>query len=185
MANDFPVKTVRPTVNAGPGLLVERMSRTGAAAAVDREVLSGLSPCVPGRANWVAALLAIASAPLHAWMLFEHSHGALITFLMATMAAWCLWCAVGAIRPPADTRTRSLRHLWSMAIVMALMHIALLTGFPVSAGTHHHGDELNIKVNTGAGLMVAIIVIELTICFACAVALRMQSQSAPTSSQQV
>jgi hypothetical protein len=139
-------------------------------------------------ATWLAALLAAASLPLHAWMLADHPHGLLLTALMAAMALGCLWCAVNAVRSlafpavapaarPPCSRGSSVRHLWAMALSMALLHVALLTGFPVSPGAHHHGSaatggHLAAGVETGTPLMLVIIALELAVCFACAAALR-------------
>ncbi|MDI3330178.1 MAG: hypothetical protein QJR09_05495 [Micrococcus sp.] len=140
----------------------------------------------------------MASVPLHAWMLLEHSHGIVLTVVMSAMVLWCLQCALGvlrrvAVRPATGcTRTRALRHLWVMAGVMAALHVALLTGIPSGGGGHHGthgaGDGLAVDaapavasaspvgsglgLDTGAPLMLAIVTLEVAVCFACAVALR-------------
>lgn len=129
-------------------------------------------------AAWLAITLAIGSVPLHGWMLIAHPHGITLTALMGAMALWCLWCAVGAVRPLFRGRFPApspVRHLWAMASAMALLHVVLVTGFPAgghhhSAGTAHGGTQLGPV--SGAGLMLAVVVLELAICFACAVALR-------------
>jgi hypothetical protein len=155
---------------------------------------------VPSRlaraATLVAASLAMASVPLHGWMLVTHSHGVVLSLLMGAMALWCLWCAVGAVRrgdvPAAGTgcpRVRALRHLWVMAGAMALLHVVLLTG-GLGGGHGAHGAEAGIatgstatsttasttvlEAGAGAGtsLMLAIVALEVAVCFACATALR-------------
>lgn len=134
-------------------------------------------------AAWFAAGLAAVSVPLHGWMLVEHSHGVVLTVLMAAMTLGCLGCAVGVVRRvrtagpgTACPRTRALRHLWVMAAAMALLHVALLTGFP--GGAHQHGSEpASTAVVAGAGLMLAIVALEVVVCFACAVALRSWSRT--------
>jgi hypothetical protein len=148
----------------------------------------------------LAAVLALASLPLHAWMLLDHPHGVPLTALMVAMALACLWCAVGALRslaaraaPPASAGPRArgtglpcrreapLRHLWGMSVAMALLHVALLTGFPLVAGAHHHGGSAAGAaitadgvpgVGTGPTLMLLALVLELAVCFACASAVR-------------
>lgn len=164
------------------------------------------APWKAAGAAWAAALLALASAPLHAVMLFSHPHSVVLTGLMTAMVLWCLGCALGVLRGllgpgtltgghPARRAsgcqdTRSLRHLWSMAVAMALLHVWLLTGFPVAA--HHHGASAasgteggatastaaGPLIDTGAGLMLAVIAVELAVCFACALALRTRSRRA-------
>lgn len=159
-------------------------------------------PVTPaGPATLVAAGLAAASVPLHGWMLVAHSHGVVLSLLMGAMALWCLWCAVGAVRR-GDTRTagtachriRALRHLWVMAGAMALLHVVLLTG--VLGGGGHHGAHgagagtapsaptgptASAVVEPGAGagtaLMLAIVALEVAVCFACALALRTRRPS--------
>lgn len=170
--------------------------------------------------TWVASGLAAASVPLHGWMLAAHDHGIALSVAMGAMALWCLWCAVGAVRRGAPDgragcgvqrgvqrgtvgrasmvrpcpRVRSLRHLWVMAGVMALLHVALLTGAPGGGhgahgtpSTHNahatHGAApvqaaeaaAGAGAGSGTGLMLAIVVLELAVCFACAGALRTRS----------
>lgn len=136
------------------------------------------------RAGSLAALLAIGSIPLHAWMLVSHPHGAITALLMGAMTLWCGWCAVGVLRSraPAPAPARAVRHLWAMALAMTLLHTVLLTGFPVGTGAPHHGSaggagpahavSHTAGAGAGAGLMLAVLAVELAICFACAVALR-------------
>ncbi|MGD6980313.1 MULTISPECIES: hypothetical protein [Citricoccus] len=154
-----------------------------------------------GPATLAAAGLAAASVPLHGWMLVAHSHGVVLSLLMGAMALWCLWCAVGAVRR-GDTRTavtachriRALRHLWVMAGTMALLHVVLLTG-ALGGGGHHgaHGAGAGtapsattgltasavVEPGAGAGtsLMLAIVALEVAVCFACALALRTRRPS--------
>lgn len=158
--------------------------------------------------TWVASGLAAASVPLHGWMLAAHDHGTALSLAMGAMVLWCLWCAVGAVRRGAPgagavregaghhrtgrpcPRVRSLRHLWVMAGVMALVHVALLTG--VLGGDHGaHGAHAahgtgaapatdaaagaGVGTGSGTGLMLAIVALELAVCFACAGALRARS----------
>lgn len=144
----------------------------------------------------VAAGLAVASLPLHAWMLLAHAHGVVPTSLMAAMTLWCLGCAVGVVRAPAGpgraapcSRTRSLRHLWAMGAVMALLHVGLLTDW-LGLGGGHAGHAMHgAATGTGAGagvsegtsLMLAVVVLEVAICFACAVALRRRGRCSPAA----
>lgn len=151
-------------------------------------------------ATGLAVGLVAASLPLHALMLLDHAHGPVLSGLMAAMVLWCLWCAAGvvrvALRPgragvpgasPATGRGHAapLRHLWAMALAMAMLHVVLLTGFPFSTGGHHHGGSVAgaasggaaVGPDAGAGLMLAVVGVELAICFACSVALRFGRQA--------
>lgn len=145
-----------------------------AAPATERLAASG--------ATWAAVGLVTASLPLHAAMLLGHGHGVVLTGVMAAMVLWCLRCALGLVRPApgsAACPARSLRHLWAMALAMVLLHVVLLTGFPWSRGGHHHGGAASAVASgatagpdAGAVLMLAVVGVELAICFACAVGLR-------------
>lgn len=131
---------------------------------------------VTDRASWAAVGLATASVPLHAWMLLSHGHGAALTGLMAALALWCLWCAAGVGRallapPRAVSAERPLRHLWVMAAVMAGLHLVLLTGVP-GHHTHAAGPVDAGPASGGGALMLGVLVLELAVCFACALALR-------------
>ncbi|QCU77043.1 hypothetical protein E7744_01495 [Citricoccus sp. SGAir0253] len=138
------------------------------------------------RATSAAVGLVAASVPLHAAMLAGHGHGPVLTTVMAAMVLWCLWCAAGTaraiLRPAAGVTPachgRSLRHLWAMALAMVMLHVVLLTGFPFFPGGHRHGGASAAVSGTaagpdaGGGLMLAVVGLELAVCFACAVALR-------------
>ncbi|MEW1980724.1 hypothetical protein AB0333_07320 [Citricoccus sp. NPDC079358] len=175
-------------------------------------------------ATWVAAALATGSVPLHAWMLVSHAHGPALTVLMAVMALWCWWCGVRAVRAirvpglPAGAPGpggASLRHLWIMAQAMALLHVALLTGFPGSGAHLHGGEPPGVVPASGLGApagvvpasglgapagvapgsgpatqagfggvaepLLWVVVLELAVCFACAVALRAGRLDATTT----
>ncbi|NUL44531.1 hypothetical protein F7P69_04885 [Cellulosimicrobium funkei] len=148
-------------------------------------------------ATWVAAALATGSLPLHAWMLIAHAHGPILTVLMAAMTLWCWWCAVRAVRASRDPGfsggtpgdgVAPLRHLWIMAQAMTLIHVALLTGFPGTGGHRHAGGPAGVAPGSGSGSpagtgtqtslggmaepLLWVVVLELAVCFACAVALR-------------
>jgi hypothetical protein len=158
----------------------------------------------------VAAGLATASVPLHIWMLAAHSHGLLLALLMGAMTLWCLWCAAGTVRRvdarPRGTacpRTRALRHLWLMAGVMALLHVVLLTGV-LGGGGHHAGHGAGVGTaassttsfttvsaavvepgaDAGTSLMLAIIAVEVAVCFACALALRTRHPGGTVATRQ-
>lgn len=128
----------------------------------------------------LAALLTFCSVPLHAWMLLTHNHGPVLTALLSAMAAWCLWCALSAVRSLNRPRPAALWHMRTMAGAMALLHLVLLTGFPGSAAHHHGGNGGTgawAGIDTGTGLMLAIVALELAICCACTVALRAQHRA--------
>ncbi|GAA1124647.1 hypothetical protein [Citricoccus alkalitolerans] len=145
----------------------------------------------------MAAALATGSVPLHAWMLISHAHGPVLTVLMAATALWCWWCGVRAVRAvravrdpgsPGGAPVAPLRHLWIMAQAMALVHVALLTGFPGTGGHRHAGAPAGVGPWSGSGSQAGsgtqvtldgvaepllwVVVLELGVCFACAVALR-------------
>lgn len=133
------------------------------------------SGAVARPATLVAAGLATASVPLHAWMLAAHSHGGVLSLLMGAMALWCLWCVVDAVRSATCIRAGAVRHLGVMAAAMTVLHVALFIGFPGIGAHGHHGATAagsEARLSSGAGLMLAVVVLELVVCFACAVALR-------------
>lgn len=182
--------------------------RTVAASRTPRDARSARTARV---ATWVAAALSTGSVPLHAWMLVSHAHGPALTVLMAAMALWCCWCgirAVRSIRVPGSAAgapgpgAASLRHLWIMAQAMALLHVALLTGFPDSGAHRHGGEPAGVAPASGLGApagapgagattqagfggvaepLLWVVVLELAVCFACAVALRAGRLDATTA----
>ncbi len=155
--------------------------RAGATSAAVRGTTAARRRAASG-ATWAAVGLVTASLPLHAAMLLGHGHGVVLTGVMAAMVLWCLRCALSLVRPApgsAACPARSLRHLWAMALAMVLLHVVLLTGFPWSRGGHHHGGAASAVASgatagpdAGAVLMLAVVGVELAICFACAVGLR-------------
>lgn len=119
-------------------------------------------------ANRGVAALVLAAAAAHVWMLTVHAHGIWLSVLLLVMTALCLKCAAGAWFRPG---TSELGPIMGMALGMAVLHAALALGLPGGTGGHEHGSGFG-AVNAAAGLMLGIVVLELTVAFAAALALR-------------
>ncbi|GAA4368180.1 hypothetical protein GCM10023166_14880 [Paeniglutamicibacter cryotolerans] len=124
----------------------------------------------PGRAgNRGVAVLVLVAASAHVWMLAVHDHGPWLSVLLLAMTALCLKCAAGAWFKPGVSE---LGPIMGMSLGMAVLHAALALGVPGGTGGHDHAAAGYGAANTAAGLMLGIVVLELAVAFAAALALR-------------
>ncbi|MGO4192548.1 hypothetical protein AB4Y67_12850 [Arthrobacter sp. YAF17] len=103
-----------------------------------------------------------ASCLAHLWLVAGNQHGTWLNLLMLAMVAVCVPCAVHIWR---HGRIRSLRQVMASALVMTGVHALLLlgTGPGASGHTNHGGTAAAAGAATsGAGMLLAVIALEMT-----------------------
>lgn len=116
--------------------------------------------------------LGVASVLAHGWVLLEHSHGLTMGVLMLVMTAWCAVCTIELFLKSSE---HCLKRLCLMSLAMVLVHATMIAGFPGIGSGHQHGAETTPEASGSQGetlAMLAIILIELLLAFACGAALR-------------
>ncbi|MFF2315028.1 hypothetical protein ACFVTE_02030 [Arthrobacter sp. NPDC058097] len=138
------------------------------------------------------SLVTAASCGVHLWLAAGNHHGPWLGAVMLAMVGVCLPCAVHLWR---DGREKALRQVMACALAMTALHAVLLLGGHASSGGgasghSHAGAAVGAAVSdfvgsgasgSGAGGLLAVVVLEITTAFLAATLLA-RLRSVPRSS---
>ena len=136
----------------------------------------GTSPFATGRRVLHAravSLVTAASCVVHLWLVAGNHHGPWLGAVMLAMVGVCLPCAVHLWR---GGRERALRQVMGCALAMTGLHAVLLLGGSAFSGAgapgHSHAGAAagagfvgSAAWGSGAGGLLAVVVLEITTAF--------------------
>ncbi|MFC9353833.1 hypothetical protein [Arthrobacter sp. NPDC057013] len=119
------------------------------------------------------SLVTAASCALHLWLVAGNHHGPWLGAVMLAMVGVCLPCAVHLWR---GGREKALRQVMGCALAMTALHAVLLLGGSAfsgggASGHSHAGAAVGADfpgsgtLSSGAGGLLAVVVLEITTAF--------------------
>jgi hypothetical protein len=117
------------------------------------------------------------SCLVHVWLAAAGHHGVWLGVLMVAMAAVCVPCTVHVWR---HSRVGALHQVTVTAVLMAVLHVALLLGMAGAGHSHGGGPSSYIPDTSGAARLLLVIGLEMTTAMlAATLVARLRRQAEP------